>query len=1143
MKIVVDTHAWIPLAELTHMQRSALKATLTVTPRAFPGYPGPPPAPIPLYVEKPDFIGIPRSYFMANRKEHHEIVDMTTTGRQDLWDGPFTFAGSLRPTQQEAIDKMSAAFGNGFGGGIIRATTGWGKCLHPDTPVLRFDGTLVPVRTIRAGDLLMGPDSTPRRVEAANAGHGPMYRITPTIGDPWECNDAHILTLVDTKTDAVRDIPLQDYLKLPPSWKHRLKQFSPPTGVDFPSAEALPLDPYFVGLWYGDGTKALNGVAVSKPDPEVLQTCHDIAAKFGLHVRTEAIDGKCPTHHLSGVAGKPNALLNMLRVIYGDGTALPHRYLTASRADRQSFLAGYLDSDGYHNNGCYEVVQKNKGFANGIAFTARSLGIRATVRLKEVNGAPYWRVKFAGDFYGLPLRIPRKKPRQRLQLKVATRTGFSVERLPDGDFFGMVLDGDHRYLLGDFTVTHNTVFACAAMARMNCPTLVIVHKEFLLNQWRDRIAQFLPGAKIGIVQQDRSEFKGYSVAIAMVHSLVGDRDYGEDFWDWPGLVITDECFPAGTTLAVGDGSKKPIEQFAIGHPILSAAGDDTVTDVIRRKVPSTRLRLLRLSDGSELVCTEEHPFLSLYSGWMPAKELAGMLVLTSAGGIDTLSSHGTETPDSSDLQNVPEAFLSSERASVLLSNLYRQGETANGLSSPMRVVWGGTHKEQTIEILREQLSLEILDAASSSKGSREFPASSGVASTSPECCDRSVYSDAIEQPDAFGSNPNEGVGDPSIDRAQTSRARREWSGADTPPADASQSVGERVGGRAGRSYQPASHQRGPSAEPLQAGPCAANGAPSGGDRWPESLFAAGAGARPEERQVAAFLRVDSVSLLQPDDFVRLGISVDPDTGCVDVFNISVKKHPSYVLQDSKLLVHNCHRTAAESWSRAHTRFRARWRLGVSATPRRKDGAEEVFLKQIGPVIFTSAEQRMKPKVRRVWTDFKLIQTPTLNPDVISKNVLLKFMCSNAARNKMIAEQIVLAVVAGRKPIVLSERLNHLDTLEAMFKQLWKTGQSTPVPTTGFYVGGMKEEELETAAEAQVIFATRQFAEEGLDIPMLDSIFLTTPFSDVEQAVGRILRPIDGKKDPIVVDIIDPKVNLCVKSATYRDRLYKTKGWE
>ena len=244
-----------------------------------------------------------------------------------------------------------------------------------------------------------------------------------------------------------------------------------------------------------------------------------------------------------------------------------------------------------------------------------------------------------------------------------------------------------------------------------------------------------------------------------------------------------------------------------------------------------------------------------------------------------------------------------------------------------------------------------------------------------------------------------------------------------------------------------------------------------------------------------------------------------------------------------VLVDEVHRLGADTWSRASTKFNARWRIGVSATPRRKDGAEAVFFHQIGPVIYLSEEQRLKPKVRRVWTDFKLVQTPTLNPEIISKNVLLKFLCSNAARNKLIAEQIVLAVVAGRKPIVLSERLNHLDLMEALFKQQWKTGQTVPVPSTGFYVGGMKEEELETAAEAQVIFATRQFAEEGLDIPALDTIFLTVPFSDVDQAVGRILRPFDGKKDPVVVDIIDPKVSLCVKSATYRDRLYKTKGWE
>ena len=237
-----------------------------------------------------------------------------------------------------------------------------------------------------------------------------------------------------------------------------------------------------------------------------------------------------------------------------------------------------------------------------------------------------------------------------------------------------------------------------------------------------------------------------------------------------------------------------------------------------------------------------------------------------------------------------------------------------------------------------------------------------------------------------------------------------------------------------------------------------------------------------------------------------------------------------------------HRVGAETWSVVPTRFKARWRLGVSATPRRKDGAEDVFFNHIGPVLFAAEEQRMTPKVRRVWTDFKLIQTPSLNPALVSKSLLLKFLCANKARNKQIAEQIALAVAAGRKPMVLSERLQHLDDLCALYQREWQTKQTTPPPTVGFYVGGMKEEELEEAAKAQVVFATRQFAEEGLDIPALDTLFLTTPISDVEQACGRILRPCEGKKDPVIVDIRDDKVIACEKAAVYRDRFYAARKW-
>ena len=244
-----------------------------------------------------------------------------------------------------------------------------------------------------------------------------------------------------------------------------------------------------------------------------------------------------------------------------------------------------------------------------------------------------------------------------------------------------------------------------------------------------------------------------------------------------------------------------------------------------------------------------------------------------------------------------------------------------------------------------------------------------------------------------------------------------------------------------------------------------------------------------------------------------------------------------------IITDETHRVGAATWSVVPTRFKARWRLGVSATPRRKDGAENVFFFHIGDVLFAAQEQRMIPKIRRVWTDFKLVQTPTLNPTLISKTLLLKFLCANKKRNDVILEQLLEAVKAGRKPIVLSERLKHLDYLEANFKRLWALQvKDKPVPTTGFYVGGMKEEQLEEASKAQVIFATRQFAEEGLDIPSLDTLFLLTPIADVEQACGRVLRPCEGKKEPIIVDFRDENVPTCVKAAAYREKFYEARNW-
>lgn len=238
-----------------------------------------------------------------------------------------------------------------------------------------------------------------------------------------------------------------------------------------------------------------------------------------------------------------------------------------------------------------------------------------------------------------------------------------------------------------------------------------------------------------------------------------------------------------------------------------------------------------------------------------------------------------------------------------------------------------------------------------------------------------------------------------------------------------------------------------------------------------------------------------------------------------------------------IIVDECHRIGARTWAPVPSLFQAKYRLGVSATPRRKDGAEDVFNYHLGRVLFTGREQRLKPIIKRVFTKFKLVRTPSFNPSLAPESLILNFLCANVPRNQKIVDLMVDAVKAGRKLLILSKRINHLNRLEDLFKREWKARNLGPAVSTGYYIGGMTEEARYKSSLARVIFATAQFAAEGLDIPALDTLFLVTPMSDVEQAVGRIQRPFDGKKEPIVVDIRDDEINLFEAYANSRERLY------
>jgi hypothetical protein len=341
-------------------------------------------------------------------------------------------------------------------------------CHRKGQKILMFDGSLKSVERIRVGDLLMGPDSKPRRVLELHRGSEDMVEILPTKGEPWVVNKGHVLTLVrmghKKLSGEVRDVAVTDYLGWSAYMKREFKLFR--VGVEFTHKPRLPLDPYFLGALLGDGSIRACP-ALTTGDPELVREVYKQAKKFGLHVNPSPDPTSSVTRYwLSGTCHKPNPIMLILRDLGLGGTStrnkfIPNCYKMASRKDRLKLLAGLIDTDGSLSNVCFDFQSKSKHLANDVRFVACSLGFAAyqsTFQKKDTKGLlrTYYRVKISGDVSLIPVRIPHKKAGERRQIKDVLRTGLTIRELPQERYYGFTLDGDGRYLLGDFTVTHNS---------------------------------------------------------------------------------------------------------------------------------------------------------------------------------------------------------------------------------------------------------------------------------------------------------------------------------------------------------------------------------------------------------------------------------------------------------------------------------------------------------------------------------------------------------------------------------------------------------------------------------------------------------------------------------------------------------------
>jgi superfamily I DNA/RNA helicase len=380
-------------------------------------------------------------------------------------------AQEVLPTLESWRDSMNpeqiAAIELDAGPCVVQAVAG---CHRKGQLLLAYDGRWIKVEDVRVGDVLMGPDSQPRRVLRLIRGEGAMVQVVPVKGKPFVVNEDHVLTLVESVSGEIRDVKARSVCNLPARKQWKLFR----VGVDFRgTGEPLTVDPYFLGVLLGDGTmRGCGSIGVSKPDPEIYEeVCHQ-AKLWRLTVKSSGAGTTGVTHYLSSgklLVGEPrrgrNPLTNAIRDLGLLGTErhVPFRYLRAMRNARLSVLAGLLDTDGSlsHTNGCYDFISKSKALSRDVVDLARGLGLASYIKKCRKGcqtGAvgTYWRVSISGDCDVIPCRLPRKKASLRKQKKNVLRTGFSMQPLGVEPYYGFTLDGDGRYLLADYTVTHNS---------------------------------------------------------------------------------------------------------------------------------------------------------------------------------------------------------------------------------------------------------------------------------------------------------------------------------------------------------------------------------------------------------------------------------------------------------------------------------------------------------------------------------------------------------------------------------------------------------------------------------------------------------------------------------------------------------------
>ena len=369
-------------------------------------------------------------------------------------------------------------------------------CFAENTPILLWNGEIKMSQNIRIGDELVGDDGNKRIVEDVCQGQDKLYEIQQNKENSYIVNSKHTLVLKMCGKNEIIHITIDDYMKLTQTMKNNLYGFKSNNGVNYEKQEVL-LDPYMLGLWLGDGT-SINPTIASNDneikeyinkwclnnDAELVQE-----SKYKLRIRRkgysfgkESISNET-YKNIPDLCDRTNPFTNLLKKYNLVGNKhIPIEYLINDRETRLKLLAGIIDTDGHvtkESKGkrvC--IIQTGKKISEQIIYLAKSLGFLVNHQIREKKNCVIFNcepkdykdqyvINISGEkLEEIPTILPRKKCVNSNPNKDYFKMSISVKELEIGNYYGWIVNDNHRFILSDFTVVKN----CDQMWCTQCHT-------------------------------------------------------------------------------------------------------------------------------------------------------------------------------------------------------------------------------------------------------------------------------------------------------------------------------------------------------------------------------------------------------------------------------------------------------------------------------------------------------------------------------------------------------------------------------------------------------------------------------------------------------------------------------------------------